>query len=216
VDICPQDAIYFKDFIRVDAQKCIGCEKCKCENISYNSFHTQNFKEELEKVKKYKVDIIELHIATFDMEDIFYKWNTLCEYYSGVLSICADRSKYSDEDLLKLLSEMIEIAGKERVIIQADGNPMSGGEDTYQSTLQAIACAGLMKDLGVPVFISGGTNSKTAQLAQQCNVRYNGITIGSYARKIVKNLDHLLYYEAVNAAKALVDSVKDRVYERQC
>ena len=37
----------------------------------------------------------------------------------------------------------------------------------------------------LPVLISGGTNSFTGQLARQCGVDFNGITIGTHARKVI-------------------------------
>ena len=37
----------------------------------------------------------------------------------------------------------------------------------------------------MPILISGGTNSYTGQLARQCEVKFNGITIGTHARKVI-------------------------------
>ena len=73
-------------------------------------------------------------------------------------------------------------------MIQADGVPMSGGNDDFKTTLQAVATADLIlkANLEVPVIMSGGTNSKTMLLAKMCDVDVNGVAIGSYARKIVK------------------------------
>ncbi len=53
--------------------------------------------------------------------------------------------------------------------------------------------------------MSGGTNEKTSELAKMCCLRYKGIGIGSYARKIVrnKNLD-----DAIIEAKKLIESCK--------
>ena len=38
----------------------------------------------------------------------------------------------------------------------------------------------------MPVLISGGTNSFTGDLARSCGVPFNGITIGTHARKVIK------------------------------
>ena len=83
---------------------------------------------------------------------------------------------------------MIENRGEYTTIVQADGFPMSGGQDDFKTTLQAVATADTILKFGfdIPVIISGGTNSKTAELANMCDINYNGIAIGSYARKIVK------------------------------
>ena len=39
----------------------------------------------------------------------------------------------------------------------------------------------------LPILISGGTNSLTGKLARQCGVNFNGIAIGTYARKIIRD-----------------------------
>lgn len=71
-------------------------------------------------------------------------------------------------------------------IVQADGFPMSGGKDDYKTTLQAVATAEIVQNAKLPVYImlSGGTNSKTAELAKMCSIDYNGIAIGTFARKV--------------------------------
>ena len=73
-------------------------------------------------------------------------------------------------------------------IIQADGIPMSGADDTFKTTLQAVAMAEIIQNTNLPVYImiSGGTNSNTKELAELCGIKYWGIAIGSWARKIVK------------------------------
>ena len=65
---------------------------------------------------------------------------------------------------------------------------MSGSGDSYNVTLQAVATADLVQKAKLPVWIllSGGTNSKTTELAKMCGVETHGVAIGSYARKIVK------------------------------
>ena len=96
-------------------------------------------------------------------------------------------------------------------IIQADGAPMSGGKDDFRTTLQAVATAELLQKENLPVFtiLSGGTNSKTAQLAKQCDIEITGVAIGSYARYIVKDYlcDKISFDEAVKIAKDLVNSI---------
>ncbi len=63
--------------------------------------------------------------------------------------------------------------------------------------------------------LSGGTNTKTTELAKMCEIQYNGVAVGSYARKIVKRYtarsdfwtnQRVIEY-ALEVAKPLVDSV---------
>ena len=62
----------------------------------------------------------------------------------------------------------------------------------YKTTLQAVATAEIVQNEKFPVYImlSGGTNSKTAELANMCGINYHGIAIGSYAREIVRKYHH--------------------------
>ena len=65
--------------------------------------------------------------------------------------------------------------------------------------------------------LSGGTNSKTAELAQICGINYNGIAIGTFARKIVSRYverkdflqNEYAFTEALKIAKTLVDTVQE-------
>ena len=100
-------------------------------------------------------------------------------------------------------------------IIQADGIAMSGNDDELGTTLQAVATAQLFQNANLPVYImmSGGTNTKSTELAKQCGVHPNCLAVGSYARKIIKKhlaIDDILenksaLEEAVKIAKSLID-----------
>lgn len=201
---CPQDAIIIKDgYPFVLEEKCIGCRKCECSKAITYDGEGGDFQNVVELAKKYDLACVEIHVSTKKppMKEIKYLLSNL----NCPLSLCLDRKYYSNEKVKKLINKVIELNGSPRFIIQADGVPMSGGEDDYKSTLQAVSMAHLVQDFGTYILISGGTNSKTAQLAKDCEVRYNGISIGSYARKIVKNLP---FEEAVAKAKNLVASTK--------
>ena len=93
-----------------------------------------------------------------------------------------------DEQLISTLQKMIKTRKPYSTIIQADGYPMSGGNDDYKTTLQAVATAEIVQNAKLPVYLmlSGGTNSKTAELAKICDIDYHAIAVGSFARKIVK------------------------------
>ena len=65
---------------------------------------------------------------------------------------------------------------------------MSGGNDDYKTTLQAVATAEIVQNTDLPVYLmlSGGTNSKTSELAKMCGINFQAVAVGSFARKIVK------------------------------
>ena len=122
-----------------------------------------------------------------------------------------------DEQLISTLNEMIKIREPFSTIIQADGYPMSGGNDDYKTTLQAVATAEIVQNAKLPIYLmlSGGTNSKTAELSKLCGIDYHAIAIGSYARKIVKKYierpdfwtNPNVIEEALETAKSLISSI---------
>ena len=198
---CPQNAIIKKENTHAVLQeKCIGCKKCdSCKAISFSELNN-----EIENVtalaNEYNLDCIELHISTKKIPDKAIKY--VINNFNGALSLCLDRKYYSNEKLKKLINKVIKWNKGTDFIVQADGVPMSGGDDSCNSTLQAVAMAHLVQDYGTYILMSGGTNSKTRELAKMCEIRYNGISVGSFARKIIKNKP---FEEAVHIAKQLIE-----------
>lgn len=186
---CPNDAIYSS--IIIDEKKCIGCGNCikKCPTDAISMFDKDvNVKEILPYMIKNGVEVLELHIMGHDKKDLATKWNIINECNPKFASICIDRENFGNKEALSRIKEMIAYREPYTTIIQADGIPMSGADDTFKTTLQAVAMAEIIQNTNLPVYImiSGGTNSKTAELAKLCNISYWGIAIGSWARKIVK------------------------------
>lgn len=204
-EICPQKAI---NKFKVNEKKCIGCNKCYkvCKNNAITFYSKeQNLEEILPSLIELGIDCIEFHAMGTDENEIQEKWQIINKLYSGMLSICTSRGKLGDDAVINRLKQMCSTRKPYTTIVQADGFPMSGGKDDYKTTLQAVAMAEIVQNEGLPVYIllSGGTNSKTAELAQLCGIKYSGIAIGSFARKIVKNLT---FDEAVAAAEKLINS----------
>lgn len=188
---CPVDAINEK--IDIDDKKCIGCGNCEtvCPYSAISFYHKeQKLKEVLDECKKSGTEQMELHAAVPDSESIFIEWEVLNDIITeNYISMCLDRSHLGDYQLIKRIEKAKGITG-ERIIIQADGVPMSGGSDDYNTTLQAVAIADIImkNDLDVKVLLSGGTNSLTADLAEKCSVKFDGVAIGTFARNLVKKL----------------------------
>ncbi len=215
--VCPQGAIHYA---KVKKYKCIGCGRCwkVCSRaaISYVSEEKQ-LDEVLPTIVDNGIDCIEFHAMGTDEEEIYSKWKYINENYEGILSICTSRGKLSDEALVERVKKMTENRAPYTTIIQADGFPMSGGDDNYKSTLQAVATAEIIQNAKLPVYVmlSGGTNAKTTELAKMCEISYCGVAVGSYARKIVKRYTQRSDFwtnpqvtaDAVEIAKPLIDSV---------
>ena len=186
---CPNEAIYSS--IIIDEKKCIGCGNCikKCPTGAISMFDKDvNVKEILPYMVKNGVEVLELHIMGHDKKDLAAKWNIINECRPKFASICIDRENFGNKEALSRIKEMIAYREPYTTIIQADGIPMSGADDTFKTTLQAVAMAEIIQNTNLPVYImiSGGTNSKTKELAELCGIKYWGIAIGSWARKIVK------------------------------
>lgn len=189
---CLQNAISEeKNSYKIDIIRCIGCGKCikacteKCiEMVS----EFKDLKEVLPPIIQKDIDCIEFHTLGDNEEEVDEKWNYINDCYDGVLSICVDRYKLGNENLLRRVNRMLDGRKPFSTIIQADGAPMSGGRDNFKTTLQAVATAEVFQNADFPVYLllSGGTNSKSTELARQCGIDVSGVAIGSFARKIVR------------------------------
>ncbi|MDR1327050.1 MAG: hypothetical protein LBJ74_01445 [Heliobacteriaceae bacterium] len=180
------------------AKRVMGVDSYLCVSISAKGDPHITKAKDLEKILLLGIDCIELHAACEDEGEAIGKWQWLNENFDGMLSICLGRGRLGDSQLIGRIKKMLEYRALYTTIVQADGFPMSGGADDYKSTLQAVAAAQIVQNANLPVYLllSGGTNSKTAELARLCGVAPHGIAVGSYARQI-----------AHSSAKKLVDSV---------
>ncbi|MDD5108778.1 MAG: LdpA C-terminal domain-containing domain [Candidatus Omnitrophica bacterium] len=190
ITVCQQKAI--SDDCKVVKYRCIGCGHCEtiCPKAAIQYISKRlDFNKILPLCIQRGVETLELHAAIDDDKAFLADWKIINNLIQGnFISLCIDRSLLSDEHLIDRIKMAYVLTG-ERLIIQADGIPMSGSEnDDYNNTLQAIACADIVGKSKIPVKIvlSGGTNRKTGLLAKQCAVGVHGVAIGSFARKIVK------------------------------
>jgi len=198
IPVCPTEAIP-EDYYII-REKCIGCGNCeavcppKVAAVRYEH-NAKELSEILPKCISLGAENIELHAAVADNESIMAEWETVsASQPENYISMCLDRLHLSNTHLIQRIREAGEIAG-DRMIIQADGVPMSGGADDFNTTLQAIAIADVInKDLmqkdrkykELPILLSGGTNGKTKEMADLCDIAFSGVSIGTHARGIVK------------------------------
>ena len=190
IEVCPQNAVFDEDNkIQIDERLCIGCLKCQnnCTNDAILIEHKYKTPcTMLLSVLSEDIDCVEFHCNSSDTEQILEYWKQLKSIYSGRIGFCMDRSKLPDETIISLISQMVD--NDDNVIIQADGKPMSGGTDDYKSNIHSVAFAELIisNNIKAKIILSGGTNSKTSEFAKLCGVNIDGVAIGSYARKLVK------------------------------
>tara|TARA_R110002167_G_scaffold321190_1_gene527038 strand:- start:437 stop:1495 length:1059 start_codon:yes stop_codon:yes gene_type:complete len=208
IPVCPTVAIplnlrdlWKNDETIIIESLCIGCGKCssvcpKPDVITYS--HKQEHLEEIiPKCLAAGANFVELHAGIPDEEQTLKEWELVCKLNPGKFnSICLDRTNLSNMALEGRVAAAHELAGG-CLIVQADGYPMSGGEDDYNTTLQAVSCADVInkkfnypyvkkrKALHIPIILSGGTNSLTKELADTAGVPINGVAIGTFARDII-------------------------------
>jgi ferredoxin len=208
IPVCPTDAI--PSSLVVIKEKCIGCGNCSAicprQDIIHYEHNDRELRELLPKCLEAGAEQIELHAAVADDEMIMQEWGMINEINpNGHISMCLDRLHLSNFAFENRVGKAKNIAG-DRLIIQSDGYPMSGGEDDFNTTLQAVATADVLnkkfnmklrktkniliykKENEVNQLLSGGTNSLTAVLAKQVGVKFQGASLGTFARKIVKHI----------------------------
>lgn len=177
----------------IDEKRCIGCGACakKCSTGAITMYDKDvNVRTVLPELVQNGVEILELHIMGHDKKDLETKWQVINECNPKFASICIDRENFGNKEVLERISEMISYRKPYTTIIQADGIPMSGCNDNYKTTLQAVAMAEIVQNANLSVYIvvSGGTNSKTAELCNLFCLNVHGIAIGSWARRLVKSV----------------------------
>ena len=221
IPTCPTDAIPTN--LIIIPELCIGCGNCEaaCPPAASAIKYNHNSKELLTilpKCVEAGAESIELHAGVPDDESTMNEWKVVSDSVpNGMISMCLDRKHLSNEMLIERIKLAKNIAD-DRLIIQADGIPMSGGTDDFNTTLQAVSIADFInKEIKqkekifskLPVLISGGTNSFTGDLARTCEVPFNGITIGTHARKVITKFESKpLEMSNENLQKALSNAKK--------
>lgn len=218
IPVCPTDAIP-KSLVIIES-RCIGCGACgvACQDDAIGYSHkTIAMEKVLKECVAAGAENIELHCAVPDHEQSLKEWKVVADTLpDGFISVCVDRGYLSNHELKKRLEMMLELA-RNRMIVQADGIPMSGGKDDYNTTLQAVATADIVAKMKLPVHIllSGGTNSKSVELSRSCGVPYAGVSLGTYALHLVYQYindpsfpDEKVLRPAVEKARALVETCR--------
>ena len=227
---------------------CIGCGKCssvcpKDDIISYRH-NAHELRELLPLCIEAGAETFELHAAVGEDKVTMQEWSLINEINPhNFNSMCLDRLNLGNINLEHRIQAAKDISA-DKLIIQADGYPMSGGEDDYNTTLQAVACADVVNkkfnmkinkkeqketsgkaklkskriykrmnnQKGIPILLSGGTNSLSRKLCELSNVRCNGIAIGTYARDIVENqVQHEKFYSDIDIIKEAYIIAKDLI-----
>ena len=191
VEKCLQKAIVRKKktYVVIKA-RCIGCGACAKACPAAAVMFTTEAKDLsliLPPLVKLGLNSLELHATTDHEEAAYAQWSVMNRIFPGILSLCLDRSRLGDNQLIARIRRFTSCRKDFTTIIQADGAPMGIGNDRYNTTLQALAAADIVNKARLPVWslISGGTNSKTTYMARLFEINAHGVAIGSFARKII-------------------------------
>ena len=144
IPACPTNAI--PSNLKVIPDLCIGCGNCEavCPPAANAIRYSHNSKELLTLLPKCidaGAESIELHAGVPDDSSTMKEWKVVAESVpNGMISMCLDRKHLSNDMLIERIISAQEIAD-DRLIIQADGIPMSGGTDDFNTTLQAVSIA---------------------------------------------------------------------------
>lgn len=177
---------------QIIAQRCIGCGKCgEVCDFDAVSFYTRkvDFETVIPDCLAAGAENLELHAIVPDDKKVVQDWDLLNRLLPDhYISMCLDRSHLSNTHLLDRIRMAKEVTGN-RLIIQADGAPMSGGFDDYNTTLQAVAIADIIMKSGIDtrILLSGGTNSRSGELARMCGIHAHGVSIGTFARNLIRD-----------------------------
>lgn len=217
-EVCIHDAICQSEKMEIVQARCLGCGVCQkiCPACAIGMYSKiQDYKEILPEIIDLGIDCIEFHAISEDENEVNERWAEINELFDGMLCISLDRSELGDKKLKQRVERLLKVRKPFTTIIQADGVAMSGKDDEYATTLQAVATAQMFQNAKFPAYImmSGGTNTKSAELAKTCAVAPNCLAVGSFARKIVKNYlqkenllsDSVALNEAVSIAKNLIN-----------
>ena len=99
----------------------------KCANAITYKHNSKELLNVLPKCVDAGAESIELHSGVPDNESTLKEWSVVSESVpNGMISMCLDRKHLSNDELIERIISAKTIAD-DRLIIQADGIPMSGG-----------------------------------------------------------------------------------------
>lgn len=223
---CDDQAIE-EDPYRIITDLCVGCGGCaEACDAGAVTFYTDkiDLRVVLPQCIEAGAENVELHARIADDEAVMADWKAIAEILpEQFISMCLDRGELSNAHLIDRVRQARDVAG-DRLIIQADGAPMSGGSDDFNTTLQAVDCANIIRKScdDARILLSGGTNSNTGKLAALCGVDAHGVSIGTFARTLVRADIKLPEFpgdpaaldKAVRKAKWLVDANIEQLRRR--
>jgi ferredoxin len=186
-DACPYDAI--DEGFNILADKCVGCDLCviACPYEAIAMAHVP-FNPSLTQLWGLGARALELHTGTGNLAELD-TWKKSCQDWverGGLFSLSLNAVQMTVPEAAALAGHIGGWFPEDRIVIQADGKPISGTAGR-ESTLPAIAFSEALLATGMrhAVQPAGGANDQTGLVASERQALITGVGIGSYARCII-------------------------------
>lgn len=216
IDVCPTDVFEWdlQHHLQVDTPRCYGCGRC-VPICPTNALDLEGFSAHLDRLKVLSspdIDAIEIHSHHADPLMVATLWEDLGSLLANKwIAVCFRPQQHPLDQSLAFIQ-----AWQDRVnfplIIQVDGDPMSGSDDPQASLPALLAANALAPYLHDSVYltISGGINAMTAEYLKQPEFRrIQGAGMGTMARKAVWEKRHSLK-ESVQLADTCISAFRSQ------
>jgi ferredoxin len=185
--VCPSEVFSITDTLVLDTPRCYGCNRCV--PVCPTQVLTLRSISEFPNLQTLlaEVDAIEIHSAYADPSSIERLYADLGgQLQQKLVSICFRPQQFEREKTLDFLAACRQLTAFP-LVIQVDGEPMSGSDDPEASLPAIRAALDLAPFIADTDFltISGGINQYTAKLIQPYP-ELKGVAMGTMARKHVQ------------------------------
>lgn len=199
IDVCPTEVFDWdtEHHLQLDTPRCYGCGRC-VPVCPTNALDLESFSAHLDRLRVLSspdIDAVEIHSHYADPLMVGLLWNELGPLLSTKwIAVCFRPQEHPLEQNLAFIQAW-QARVSTPLIIQVDGDPMSGSDDP-QASLPALEAAKALAphlDDSVYLTISGGINVMTAEYLKQPEFqRIQGVGMGTMARKAVWEQRHSL------------------------
>ena len=215
LEACPHAAIDLQ--LNILEDRCVGCTLCvpACPHEAIAMEH-RPFAPSLDALWQEGARALELHTGGGDRAELL-AWKESCQEWvqrGGLFALSLNGEQLSVDQATAMAREVAEWFPGVRIVIQADGRPISGAKGKA-STEPALRFAQAMIEARVPAAVqaAGGANDWTGPLAREARIPLAGIGMGSYARSIMKAKIETppsdeAVFEDVERARRLVSTVE--------
>jgi ferredoxin len=194
IPVCPTEALAeggrqeIEPKILIDQPLCYGCGRCAdiCPTqalLLHPIYGDARFGELLSHPRVEAVEIHSRHMDPYMLTDFLTRFGSVLQ--GKIISVCFRPQSAPTEQWLQFL-QRLQAATPWPILLQIDGEPMSGSEDP-QSSLPALEAARQAHALTANEFpyltISGGINAATSVYLQQPDYSFvAGVGMGTVAR----------------------------------